>query len=387
MEETYIFPPIKKQPINSMTPFEIVLLFVFISLTLGGVPTGGCAQSNALDLQNNPCDDLIVVQRLCEACTGKIEEKIYFDFTPNFNNNTDDKFLYFYACVSNNHMKFEKIFSHFQRNLEEFSSPISIYFRRLIFKKISRTKTDLKELEEIFEKDLKLGERGHQENFWNINSKAIKWAQENYDLKEKNAYMFETLDLYLIALRTWLQTCPKLDKKEIHKLLAEAMKVAKDKKTFSSNGFEAVVAEEKDMDSSIRANYKSYQRKLTKFYINLVTNKFPLEHCTMDDFITLKNHWDSLIKKNQKDPKNNLHPMAWYHEFSRKFDPSARIDQMLNEQKNSCQKNPPNCPTNWNAKYEIEKKKRNEEMIDPILKEENLNYSTIVLEEFYIFNE
>jgi hypothetical protein len=92
-----------------MTRLTCALLFVvFISFTLGGLPSRRCAESNVLSFQPHDCDDLIVVQRSCEACTGKIEiDKTYFDLTSNYNNNKDDKFLYFYSCVSNNHMMFD----------------------------------------------------------------------------------------------------------------------------------------------------------------------------------------------------------------------------------------------------------------------------------------
>jgi hypothetical protein len=239
-------------------------------------------------------------------------------------------------------------------------------------------------LEVAFEKETNLGENGSQPNFWNVNRKAINWAKENKNLSEKYTYMFETLDIYLIALKTWLQTCPnKSDEKEINKLLEEAMKKAKYSKSFESNGFEAVIAEEKDLASHTKLTYKRFKGKLTKFYINLVVKKFPLERCSMDDFASFKNHWDSLILNHQRNPTKNLHPIAWYHEFSEKYDPSARIKEMLNDQKENCQRNPPICPNKWSAKNEVEKKEKNEAMIDIILKEERLTYSTTVLEFYF----
>jgi hypothetical protein len=56
---------------------------------------------------------------------------------------------------------------------------------------------------------------------------------------------------------------------------------------------------------------------------------------------------------------------------------------MLKDQRDNCQRNPPICPNNWSAKNEIKKKEKSETMIDTVLKEERLTYSTTVLEFYF----
>jgi hypothetical protein len=245
---------------------------------------------------------------------------------------------------------FLKIF----RKINEYSDPLSIYFRRLLFSNLSGQNS-------ISTFESQTVNKKNRRSYDNFNEKALTWAAKN-GVQSSVIDIFKILYAYNFALKTFVKVCLESNSKDSiqNKLKNEELKAKQNVANGKSTGsFENVYHNLKKKNAQEITLFESLKQKLVSVYIHLVLDHYKVIHCSVYQLQVFREIY--LAKKIG-------------FGFSNNYNAAQKIDELVEYNKSICKSSKCKLGGKMDEIYETaeKSKKENEKLLDEILKKLNI---------------